>query len=130
MTEWYSSTANADDPLFPSTSGRPDGSILEKLKAVAYRGQTQLRSLQPDAQAGRRHGDNQPLRRRPVLPPLVPPQISSHLRHAASPGRDRHPDIAAVDGARDLASTMVYLKGARNRDVQARINTGSLASFA
>jgi integrase len=30
----------------------------------------------------------------------------------------------------DLASTMVYLKGARNRDVQARINAGSLASFA
>jgi integrase/recombinase XerD len=33
-------------------------------------------------------------------------------------------------GHRDLASTMVYLKGARNRDVQARINVGSLASFA
>ena len=33
-------------------------------------------------------------------------------------------------GHRDLASTMVYLKGARNRDVQALINAGSLASFA
>jgi integrase/recombinase XerD len=33
-------------------------------------------------------------------------------------------------GHRDLASTMVCLKGARNRDVQARIKVGSLASFA
>jgi integrase/recombinase XerD len=31
--------ANAapDDPLFPSATGRPDGAMLEKLKAVAYR---------------------------------------------------------------------------------------------
>jgi hypothetical protein len=33
-------------------------------------------------------------------------------------------------GHRDIASTMVYLKGVRNADVQARINKGSLASFA
>jgi hypothetical protein len=29
-----------------------------------------------------------------------------------------------------IASAMVYLKGVRNRDIQARINKGSLAAFA
>jgi hypothetical protein len=33
-------------------------------------------------------------------------------------------------GHRDVASTMVYLKGVRNSDIQARINKGSLAVFA
>ena len=35
-----------------------------------------------------------------------------------------------MDGHRDIASTMVYLKGVRNRDIQARLNKGSLAAFA
>ena len=30
--------AGLDDPLFPSATGRPDGAMLEKLKAVAERG--------------------------------------------------------------------------------------------
>jgi integrase len=30
--------ATPDDPLFPSATGRPDGAMLEKLKAVAWRG--------------------------------------------------------------------------------------------
>jgi integrase len=33
-------------------------------------------------------------------------------------------------GHRDIASTMVYLKGVRNKDIQARISRGSLAAFA
>jgi integrase/recombinase XerD len=33
-------------------------------------------------------------------------------------------------GHRDIASTMVYLKGVRNRDIQARLKRGSLAAFA
>jgi len=33
-------------------------------------------------------------------------------------------------GHRDIASTMVYLKGVRNRDIQSRLNKGSLAAFA
>src|SRR5260370_6716232 len=32
------SNAGTDDPLFPSLSGKPDGAMLEKLKAVAFRG--------------------------------------------------------------------------------------------
>jgi hypothetical protein len=33
-------------------------------------------------------------------------------------------------GHRDIASTMVYLKGVRNSDIQVGINRGSLAAFA
>jgi integrase/recombinase XerD len=33
-------------------------------------------------------------------------------------------------GPRDIASTMVYLKGVRNRDIQARLNKGSLAVWS
>jgi hypothetical protein len=33
-------------------------------------------------------------------------------------------------GHRDIASTMVYLKGVRNADIQNRINKGRLAAFA
>jgi integrase len=49
----------------------------------------------------------------------------------------RHPqdgiDIRTLQqwmGHSHIASTMVYLKGVRNSDVQARINKGSLAAFA
>jgi hypothetical protein len=35
-----------------------------------------------------------------------------------------------VDGHRDIASTMVYLKGVRNSDIHAHIDKGNLASFA
>jgi hypothetical protein len=31
---------------------------------------------------------------------------------------------------REITSTVIYLKGVRNGDVQARINKGSLAAFA
>jgi site-specific recombinase XerD len=33
-------------------------------------------------------------------------------------------------GHHDIASTMVYLKGVRNSDIQVRLNKGSLAAFA
>ncbi len=33
-------------------------------------------------------------------------------------------------GHRDIASTMIYLKGVRNSDIQARLNKGTLAAFA
>ena len=64
-------TSGPDDPLFPSATGRPDGAMLEKLKALAYRAQAQLRALQGDAQAGQWHSQNQSLLRRPLLHPLV-----------------------------------------------------------
>jgi len=36
LTKFRPVTAGPDDPLFPSSSGRPDGAMLEKLKAVAW----------------------------------------------------------------------------------------------
>jgi len=33
-------------------------------------------------------------------------------------------------GHRDIASTMVYLKNVRNRDIQARLNSGTFVAFA
>ena len=38
--------------------------------------------------------------------------------------------LQAVDGHRDIASTMVYFKGVRNSDIQVRINKGSLGASA
>jgi integrase len=45
----------------------------------------------------------------------------------------RGPDIRTIQqwmGHRDIVSTMVYLKGVRNSDIQVRLNKGSLAAFA
>src|SRR6202158_3474682 len=38
LTKFSPAAAGPDDPLFPSSSGWPDGAMLEKLKAVAWRG--------------------------------------------------------------------------------------------
>ena len=38
LVKFKPTNAGSDDPLFPSLSGRPDGAMLEKLKAVAWRG--------------------------------------------------------------------------------------------
>ena len=35
LQKFRPANANADDPIFPSTTGRPDGAMLEKLKALA-----------------------------------------------------------------------------------------------
>jgi len=47
------------------------------------------------------------------------------MRHSRHTYATRH----LQDGI-DIASTMVYLKGVRNRDIQSRLNKGSLAAFA
>ncbi|MGA3349888.1 MAG: hypothetical protein ABSC33_12775 [Candidatus Sulfotelmatobacter sp.] len=61
--------------------------------------------------------------------------VALAARYAAWPTRHlQHGiDIRTLQqwmGHGDIASTMVYLKGIRNNDVQARINKGSLAAFA
>ena len=38
LQSFRTSNASPDDPLFPSTTGRPDGAMLEKLKGIAWRG--------------------------------------------------------------------------------------------
>ncbi|HWO34239.1 MAG TPA: hypothetical protein VNO32_36040, partial [Candidatus Acidoferrum sp.] len=39
LKAFRSTNATPDDPVFPSATGRPDGAMLEKLKAVAFRGE-------------------------------------------------------------------------------------------
>ncbi len=123
-------TAGADDPLFPSATGRPDGAMLEKLKAVACRGKLNCGHCAVPHKLEDGTVRDQSLRRRPLLRPLVSSQIPPHLRHAAPAGRHRHPHIAAMDGTPRYRIDNGLLKGVRNRDIQARINKGSLASFA
>jgi hypothetical protein len=67
------------------------------------------------------------------LLPSLSHSAYSGIRHSRHTYATRHLqdgiDIRTL-GHRDIASTMVYLKGVRNSDVQARINKGSLAAFA
>jgi integrase/recombinase XerD len=130
LARFRPSTAHSDDPLFPSTSGRPDGSILEKLKAVAYRatlncGHCSLTHKLEDGTVRINRCKGGPFCSRWFLHKFRHTYATRHLQDGI--------DIRTLQqwmGHRDLASTMVYLKGARNRDVHARINAGSLASFA
>jgi integrase len=90
--------ATPDDPLFPSATGRPDGAMLEKLKAVAWRGKLNCghcpvpQELKDGNIRINRCGEG-PFCGRWFL------RKFRHLGHAPLAGRDRHPDPAAMDGA-------------------------------
>jgi integrase len=122
--------ATPDDPLFPSATGRPDGAMLEKLKAVAYRGKLNCKHCVVSHKL--ENGDVKINRcaagaycGRWFLHKFRHTYATRHLQDGI--------DIRTLQqwmGHRDIASTMVYLKGVRNSDVQARINKGSLAAFA
>jgi integrase/recombinase XerD len=124
--------ANAapDDPLFPSATGRPDGAMLEKLKAVAYRaklncGHCAVAHKLEDGEVKINRCAEGPYCCRWFLHKFRHTYATRHLQDGI--------DIRTLQqwmGHRDIASTMVYLKGVRNSDVQARINKGSLAAFA
>jgi integrase/recombinase XerD len=123
-------TASPDDPLFPSTSGRPDGAMLEKLKAVAFRAKLNCghcvtsHKLEEGTTKINRCSEG-PYCGRWFLHKFRHTYATRHLQDGI--------DIRTLQqwlGHRDIASTMVYLKGVRNRDIQARINQGSLAAFA
>src|SRR5581483_8101578 len=123
-------TATPDDPLFPSATGRPDGAMLEKLKAVAFRGKlncghcvTTHKLANGETRANR--CSSGPYCSRWFLHKFRHTYATRHLQDGI--------DIRTLQqwmGHRDIASTMVYLKGVRNRDIQARLNKGSLAAFA
>ena len=123
-------TAGPDDPLFPSATGRPDGAMLEKLKAVAYRaklncGHCKVTHKLDDGTVKINRCSEGPYCTRWFLHKFRHTYATRHLQDGI--------DIRTLQqwmGHRDIASTMVYLKGVRNRDIQARINKGSLASFA
>jgi len=119
-----------DDPVFPSSSGRPDGAMLEKLKSVAWRGKLNC----GHCAVSHKLDDGTVRINRCVQGPFCSRWFLHKFRHTYA---TRHLqdgiDIRTLQqwmGHRDIASTMVYLKGVRNRDIQARLNKGSLAAFA
>ena len=122
--------ATPDQPLFPSGTGRPDGAMLEKLKAVAYRaklncGRCVVKHKLEDGTIKINRCADGPYCTRWFLHKFRHTYATRHLQDGI--------DIRTLQqwmGHRDIASTMVYLKGVRNSDVQARINKGSLAAFA
>jgi len=122
--------ANPDDPVFPSPSGRPDGGMLEKLKIVAFRGKLNCghcvtEHKLKDGETKTNRCSNGPYCSRWFLHKFRHTYATRHLQDGI--------DIRTLQqwmGHRDIASTMVYLKGVRNRDIQARLNKGSLAAFA
>jgi integrase len=130
LADFRPANAAPDDPLFPSTTGRPDGAMLEKLKAVAYRGKLNCKHCV----VSHKLEDGTVKINRCAEGPYCGRWFLHKFRHTYA---TRHLqdgiDIRTLQqwmGHRDIASTMVYLKGLRNSDVQARINKGSLAAFA
>jgi integrase len=130
LTKFRPVTAGPDDPLFPSSSGRPDGAMLEKLKAVAWReklncGHCSTTHKLKDGAVKINRCSSGPYCSRWFLHKFRHTYATRHLQDGI--------DIRTLQqwmGHRDIASTMVYLKGVRNRDIQARLNKGSLAAFA
>jgi integrase/recombinase XerD len=130
LQDFRPKNATPDDPLFPSATGRPDGAMLEKLKAVAYRGKLNCKHCVVSHKL--ENGDVKI--NRCAVGAFCGRWFLHKFRHTYA---TRHLqdgiDIRTLQqwmGHRDIASTMVYLKGVRNSDVQARINKGSLAAFA
>jgi integrase/recombinase XerD len=122
--------AGPDDPLFPSATGRPDGAMLEKLKAVVYRAELNC----GHCSTAHKLDDGTVKINRCAEGAYCSRWFLHKFRHTYA---TRHLqdgiDIRTLQqwmGHRDIASTMVYLKGVRNRDIQSRLNKGSLAAFA
>jgi integrase/recombinase XerD len=122
--------ASIDDPVFPSATGKPDSAMLEKLKAVAFRA-----GLNCGRCATSHKLDDGTIRvNRCSVGPFCTRWFLHKFRHTYA---TRHLqdgiDIRTLQqwmGHRDIASTMIYLKGVRNSDIQTRLNKGSIAAFA
>jgi integrase/recombinase XerD len=130
LREFRPKNAGTDDPVFPSATGQPDGAMLEKLKAVSYRAKLNC----GHCVASHKLKDGAVKTNRCAEGPYCSRWFLHKFRHTYA---TRHLqdgiDIRTLQqwmGHRDIGSTMVYLKGVRNRDIQARINKGSLAAFA
>jgi integrase/recombinase XerD len=130
LKKFRPATASPDDPVFPSATGRPDGAMLEKLKAVVHRAKLNCghcvvsHKLEDGTIRVNRCAEGAYCCRW-FLHKFRHTYATRHLQDGI--------DIRTLQqwlGHRDIASTMVYLKGVRNRDIQARINKGSLATFA
>ncbi len=119
-----------DDPVFPSVAGNPDGAMLEKLKAVAFRaklncGHCETVHVLSDGSRRVNRCAAGPFCSRWFLHKFRHTYATRHLQDGI--------DIRTLQqwmGHRDIASTMVYLKGVRNADIQQRLDKSSMASFA
>jgi integrase len=130
LQSYKTADAKPDDPIFPSATGRPDGEMLDMLKALAYRaGLNCGRDV-----TVRKLADGRTKTNRCADGPYCKRWFLHKFRHTyATRNLQDGIDIRTLQqwmGHRDIASTMVYLKGVRNSDIQAKLNRGSLAAFA
>ena len=114
---------NPNDLVFPTINGEPDKKHEWKLKRIAYKAGLNC------GRCASRHGNK-----------CADGEFCSNwflhkFRHTfATRNLQEHVcDIRTLQlwlGHSDLASTMVYLKAVRNKDVAARVNGSELAAFA
>jgi len=112
-----------DALVFPNESGRPDKRHEFKLKRIAFHAKLNC------AQCVSKHGN------RCSEGPHCSKFFLHKFRHtfATRNLQDHVCDIKTLQnwmGHKDLASTMVYLKAVRNKDVIARVNASELAALA
>jgi integrase/recombinase XerD len=114
---------NAEGLVFPNESGRPDKRHEFKLKRIAYRAKLNC------GECVSKHGN------KCSEGPYCSNFFLHKFRHtfATRNLQDHVCDIKTLQswmGHKDLASTMVYLKAVRNKDVMARVNSSELAALA
>jgi integrase/recombinase XerD len=114
---------SADALVFPNESGRPDKRHEFKLKRIAF--QAKLNCGQCVSKHGNKCSEG----------PYCSNFFLHKFRHtfATRNLQDHVCDIRTLQnwmGHKDLASTMVYLKAVRNKDVMARVNSSELAALA
>ncbi|HEY3453201.1 MAG TPA: tyrosine-type recombinase/integrase [Bryobacteraceae bacterium] len=109
--------------VFPTASGQPDKKHENKLKRIAWRAGLNCGSCVS------KHGN------RCMDGPYCSHWFLHKFRHtfATRNLQDHVCDIRTLQlwlGHKDLASTMVYLKAVRNRDIMERLEQSGLAQFA
>jgi integrase/recombinase XerD len=112
-----------DALVFPNESGRPDKRHEFKLKRIAFYAKMNC------GQCVSKHGN------KCSEGPYCSNFFLHKFRHtfATRNLQDHVCDIKTLQnwmGHKDLASTMVYLKAVRNKDVMARVNSSELAALA
>lgn len=118
--------ARAKNPrnlVFPTANGEPDKKHEWKLKRIAYK--SNLNCGRCESRHGNKCADGE----------FCSNWFLHKFRHTfATRNLQEHVcDIRTLQlwlGHSDLASTMVYLKAVRNKDVAARVNGSELAAFA
>jgi integrase/recombinase XerD len=115
--------ASPDSLVFPNESGQPDQRHEFKLKRIAFHAKMNC------GQCVSKHGNQR------CEGPHCSKLFLHKFRHtfATRNLQDHVCDIKTLQnwmGHKDLASTMVYLKSVRNKDVKVRVNSSELAAMA